>query len=235
MRKYVICLLTMLCTVWTTMAGAAPQVDETIFKWVQSSSRCDYFFNVQQISYGKDDEDQFDYDMVIVPVLKVYDDLMIHDVFTKRRWNGNSVEGFDNLVGAAEYYVINTKDKTVYFREQDYLDSTWSTLAVNKPDQSIEMANLSEKSFDYKFYSRIIDYALRNRVKLALRSNGTISDELLAQMQLEQDEYRLQNKEYDLRDNEELSEADAARVKAAMEAQEKAKKDKKRAKEDDDD
>ncbi len=230
MKKSLVILFAILCTLWTAVASASPEVDETIFKWVQSSARCDYFFNMQQICYGKDDKGNFDYNRLVVPVIKIYDYLMIDDVVAKRRWNGNSVEGFSDLIGAAEYYEINLQDKTVYFKQQEFLDSTMTTLAENKPDRTVELDKLSEKSFDRMFYSRIIDYAQRNRVKLALRSNSGIDDELLATMQAEQDEYRAQNKATDSRDNEELNEKDAAKVKAAMEAQEKDKNKKDKSK-----
>jgi hypothetical protein len=65
---------------------------------------------------------------------------------------------------------------------------------------------------------------MRNRVKLALRSNKNAENELLVKMQAEQDEYRAQNKATDSRDNEELNEEDAAKVKAAVEAQNKDNK-----------
>ena len=229
MKKSVVILVAIICTLWAAVASAGPQLDESIFKWVQSSARCDYFFNMQQICYGKDDKGNIDFNKLVVPVIKIYDYLMIDDVVSKRRWNGNSVEGFSNLVGAAEYYEINLQDMTVYFKQQDFLDSTLTTLAENRPDRTIKLDTLSEKSFDRMFYSRIIDYAMRNRVKLALRSNKNAENELLAKMQAEQDEYRAQNKATDSRDNEELDEKDAAKVKAAVEAQNKDnKKDKKK-------
>lgn len=227
MKKSVVILFAILCTLWTAVASASPQMDESIFKWVQSSARCDYFFNMQQICYGKDDKGNIDFNKLVVPVIKIYDYLMIDDVVSKRRWNGNSVEGFSDLVGAAEYYEINLQDMTVYFKQQDFLDSTFTTLAGNRPDRTVKLDTLSEKSFDRIFYNRIIDYAMRNRVKLALRSNKNADNELLAQMQAEQDEYRAQNKATDSRDNEELNEEDAVKVMAAVEAQNKDnKKDK---------
>lgn len=229
MKKSVVILVAIICTLWAAVASAGPQLDESIFKWVQSSARCDYFFNMQQICYGKDDKGNIDFNKLVVPVIKIYDYLMIDDVVAKRRWNGNSVEGFSNLVGAAEYYEINLQDMTVYFKQQDFLDSTFTTLAGNRPDRTVKLDTLSEKSFDRIFYNRIIDYALRNRVKLALRSNKNAENELLVKMQAEQDEYRAQNKATDSRDNEELDEKDAAKVKAAVEAQNKDnKKDKKK-------
>ncbi|WP_295917687.1 hypothetical protein [Anaerovibrio lipolyticus] len=229
MKKSVVILVAIICTLWAAVASASPQLDESIFKWVQSSARCDYFFNMQQICYGKDDKGNIDFNKLVVPVIKIYDYLMIDDVVAKRRWNGNSVEGFSNLVGAAEYYEINLQDMTVYFKQQDFLDSTFTTLAGNRPDRTVKLDTLSEKSFDRIFYNRIIDYALRNRVKLALRSNKNAENELLVKMQAEQDEYRAQNKATDSRDNEELNEEDAAKVKAAVEAQNKDnKKDKKK-------
>ena len=224
MKKSVVILFAILCTLWTAVASASPQMDESIFKWVQSSARCDYFFNMQQICYGKDDKGNIDFNKLVVPVIKIYDYLMIDDVVSKRRWNGNSVEGFSDLVGAAEYYEINLQDMTVYFKQQDFLDSTFTALAGNRPDRTVKLDTLSEKSFDRMFYNRIIDYAMRNRVKLALRSNKNAENELLAQMQAEQDEYRAQNKATDSRDNEELNEEDAAKVKAAVEAQNKDNK-----------
>ncbi|MBE6106172.1 MAG: hypothetical protein J6N55_10500 [Anaerovibrio sp.] len=229
MKKSVVILVAIICTLWAAVASAGPQLDESIFKWVQSSARCDYFFNMQQICYGKDDKGNIDFNKLVVPVIKIYDYLMIDDVVAKRRWNGNSVEGFSNLVGAAEYYEINLQDMTVYFKQQDFLDSTFTTLAGNRPDRTVKLDTLSEKSFDRIFYNRIIDYAMRNRVKLALRSNKNAENELLVKMQAEQDEYRAQNKATDSRDNEELNEEDAAKVKAAVEAQNKDnKKDKKK-------
>jgi hypothetical protein len=224
MKKSVVILFAILCTLWTAVASASPQMDESIFKWVQSSARCDYFFNMQQICYGKDDKGNIDFNKLVVPVIKIYDYLMIDDVVSKRRWNGNSVEGFSDLVGAAEYYEINLQDMTVYFKQQDFLDSTFTALAGNRPDRTVKLDTLSEKSFDRMFYNRIIDYAMRNRVKLALRSNKNAENELLVKMQAEQDEYRAQNKATDSRDNEELNEEDAAKVKAAVEAQNKDNK-----------
>ena len=179
---------------------------------------------MQQICYGKDDKGNIDFNKLVVPVIKIYDYLMIDDVVSKRRWNGNSVEGFSDLVGAAEYYEINLQDMTVYFKQQDFLDSTFTALAGNRPDRTVKLDTLSEKSFDRMFYNRIIDYAMRNRVKLALRSNKNAENELLVKMQAEQDEYRAQNKATDSRDNEELNEEDAAKVKAAVEAQNKDNK-----------
>ena len=224
MKKSVVILVAIICTLWAAVASAGPQLDESIFKWVQSSARCDYFFNMQQICYGKDDKGNIDFNKLVVPVIKIYDYLMIDDVVAKRRWNGNSVEGFSDLVGAAEYYEINLQDMTVYFKQQDFLDSTFTALAGNRPDRTVKLDTLSEKSFDRMFYNRIIDYAMRNRVKLALRSNKNAGNELLAKMQAEQDEYRAQNKATDSRDNEELNEEDAAKVKAAVEAQNKDNK-----------
>lgn len=224
MKKSVVILVAIICTLWAAVASASPQLDESIFKWVQSSARCDYFFNMQQICYGKDDKGNIDFNKLVVPVIKIYDYLMIDDVVAKRRWNGNSVEGFSDLVGAAEYYEINLQDMTVYFKQQDFLDSTFTALAGNRPDRTVKLDTLSEKSFDRMFYNRIIDYAMRNRVKLALRSNKNAESELLAKMQAEQDEYRAQNKATDSRDNEELNEEDAAKVKAAVEAQNKDNK-----------
>ena len=80
----------MAAVLWTVAAlpamAAPPKVNETVFEWVQSSSRANYYFNKQQICYAVDDKGKIDLNTLIVPTLKTYDDVQIQDIKDKRRW-----------------------------------------------------------------------------------------------------------------------------------------------------
>lgn len=189
-----------------TMAEAytPPAVSEKIFKWVQSSARTNYYFNRQQICFAKDENDKVDTNLLIVPVLKTFDDVMIKDVVAKRRWNGRSLDGFDDFVGIAEYLTINLTDKSVLVREVDYLDSTWTAIDIQKPDTSIKLEDLSSKSLDGIFYQKVIDFAMRNQLKLAIRVNSQLPKEQMEVLTKAQEAYRAEHTPEKTEDNEEL-------------------------------
>ena len=184
---------------------AAPEVPEDIFKWVQSSSRTSYFFNRQQICFGKNEDGTLNKDLLIVPVLKVFDDIMINDTVSKRRWNGLNLDGFGDLVGVAEYTEINLQTNEISIRQIDYLDSTWTTIDTVKPERTVALQDLSEKSLDYKFYARIIDFAKRNQVKLGKRTDSQLSEEDYISLLGAQAQYRSENKPEKPEDNEDFS------------------------------
>ena len=183
-------------------AAAAPDVPEDIFRWVQSSARTNYFFNKQQICYEVDADGNVDTNVLIVPVLKTFDDVMINDVVAKRRWNGKSLAGFDDFVGVSEYLTINLAEKKVSVQEVDYLDSTWTAIEVVRTDAEVSLEELSEKSLDAKFYERIIDYAMRNQLVLAVRTKGDLDESVRAQLAEKQAAYRAENKPDRPEDNE---------------------------------
>ena len=183
-------------------AAAAPDVPEDIFRWVQSSARTNYFFNKQQICYEVDADGNVDTNVLIVPVLKTFDDVMINDVVAKRRWNGKSLAGFDDFVGVAEYLIINLAEKKVSVQEVDYLDSTWTSIEVVRTDAEVSLEELSEKSLDAKFYERIIDYAMRNQLVLAMRTKGDLDEAVKAKLAEQQAAYRAENKPDRQEDNE---------------------------------
>ena len=190
------------CTNSISQAEASPYVPEDIFRWVQSSARTNYFFNKQQICYELDAEGNIDTNLLVVPVLKTFDDVMINDVVAKRRWNGKSLEGFDDFVGVSEYLVINLAEKKVSVQEVDYLDSTWTAIEVVKTDVEVSLEELSEKSLDARFYDRVIDYAMRNQLILAERTKGDLDEALKAQLAEAQEAYRAEHKPDRPEDNE---------------------------------
>lgn len=186
----------------TAVSDAAPYVPETIFRWVQSSARTNYFFNKQQICFYRDDEGNIDTNIVIAPVLKTFDDIMIKDVIAKRRWNGKSLAGFNDFVGVSEYLTINLAEQKVTVEEIDYLDSTWTSIEVVKADTEVSLEELSEKNLDAKFYDRIIDFALRNQLVLALRTKGDLDEATQAKLKEAQDAYRAEHEPDRPEDNE---------------------------------
>lgn len=181
---------------------AAPEVPENIFRWVQSSARTNYYFNRQQICFGVHEDGTIDTDTLIVPVLKTFDDVMINDVVSKRRWNGKNLHGFDDFVGVSEYLTINLPEKKVSVNEVNYLDSTWTTLAVERSEAEISLGNLSEKSLDARFYDRIIDFALRNQLVLADRTQGDLEAPVREKLAAAQEAYRADNRPDRPSDNE---------------------------------
>lgn len=184
--------------------AAPPPVSEDIYRWVQSSARTNYFFNRQQICFGVDENGMVDTNILIVPVLKTFDDVMINDVISKRRWNGRSLDGFGDFVGVAEYLRIDLTKQTVVLEELDYLDSTWSTITAEYNVAEVAVADLSDKSLEGNFYNRIIDFAMRNQVILAERTEGEIAPEKLEEMAAAQEAYRAEHEPDRPTDNEEL-------------------------------
>lgn len=156
---------------------AAPAVPEDIFQWVQSTSRADYYFNKQQIYYGVDEEGYIDLNCLLVPVLKVYDSVQIEDVVAKRRWRMLNMDGYGDLVGAAEYLEFNLAEKTVRIREHDDLDSTWSNLSVEKGLDAVRLDSYGDKDVDGRFYKGILEYAAAHRDEIIERTKGELRKE----------------------------------------------------------
>ena len=204
MKKKFLAILAM--AVFTVNTGvtcaATPEVPENIYKWVQSSDRTSYYFNKEQICFAKNADDTINSQKLVVPVLKLFDDVMINDVVAKRRWNGLTLHGFDDLQGAAEYLQIDLNTKEIIVEEVDFLDSTWTALEQVKLEKKIKLDTLSPKSLDYKFYSRIIDFSQRNQLKLALRVNRNLDTSEQDKFAQAQAEYRAANKPEKLEDNE---------------------------------
>lgn len=175
-------------------AEAAPRVDTNIFKWVQSSSRINYFFNQEQICF-KVRDGQVDTSTLIVPVLKTYDDVQIKDNVSKRRWHMKSLEGFEDLIGNTEYIEIDLAASKALVVELDYIDSTWYPLERTFPRQEVDIESLSDKSYDKQFYTAIIDYASRHLLELALRTRSDISPDMQAELQKKQELYIMEKDE----------------------------------------
>ena len=145
------------------MAQPQAQADEVIspdiYQWVQSTSRQNYFFNKQHMYFGQDSKGILDANIMLVPVLKTYDSVQIQDVQAKRRWKMLPMEGYEALVGTAEYLRFDLAQGTVTVVKHEDLDEDWGVLSVTTSDKAVKIADLSEKDVDGVFYRTILKYA----------------------------------------------------------------------------
>ena len=176
-----LCLAALLVVPVSSQAEAALELPEQTFQWVQSTSRQSYYFNKEQMCYAVDASGHIDLNHLIVPTIRIYDDVKIEDVRSKRRWNGLSLYGFDDLIGAAEYLDFNLKNKTVTVSQHDDLDSGFSAINTVKPsgkdDGVIKLEELSDKDVEGKFYAAIVKYADDHQDELIARTHGTLTHE----------------------------------------------------------
>ena len=157
------------------IADAAARVPENVYEWVQSSARADYYFNKQQMCFAVTEMGYIDLNTLIVPTVKMYDDVLIQDVQDKRRWKMLPLDGYDGLIGAADYLRIDLAKNAVTVTESDYLDSTWSTLDASYPNQPVDINSLPEKSLDKSFYQGILKYVQLHRDEIIQQTHGELS------------------------------------------------------------
>ncbi len=160
-------------------AAAVAPVPRNIYEWVQSTARAGYYFNKQQICYGVDAEGYIDLNRLIVPTVKVYDSVQIEDVVAKRRWRMMSMEGYDRLIGAADYLEFDLAENKVRITEHNDLDDTWSSLNAEKNFEPIRLDSYGEKDVDGKFYRGILKYATEHRDEIIAHteSKGKLREE----------------------------------------------------------
>ena len=103
--------------------------------------------------------------------------MAIADVVAKRRWRGESLEGYDDLVGEAEYLRIDLAAGTSTLERTDDLDSTWSTLTSTTPKNVTVIKNLPEKSLERKFLEAILFYEKNHRMEIASQTKKTLTAE----------------------------------------------------------
>lgn len=140
-------------------AQAEEVISPDIYQWVQSTSRQNYFFNKQHMYFGQDSKGILDANIMLVPVLKTYDSVQIQDVQAKRRWKMLPMEGYEALVGTAEYLRFDLAQGTVTVIKHEDLDEDWGVLSVTTSDKAVKIADLSEKDVDGVFYKAILKYA----------------------------------------------------------------------------
>ena len=157
-------------------ADAAEAIPKHIYEWVQSTARQGYYFNKEYIQYAADAHGCIDLTKILVPTLRVYDNIQIQDVVSKRRWRMLPLEGYGDLSGAAEYLLIDLRAGTVRVTAHEDLDSAWGTISREENAKVFTLASLSDKDVEKKFFNAIISYAAAHQEELIRRSKGILSD-----------------------------------------------------------
>ena len=151
-------------------APAQPVIPETIYQWVQSSERMNYFFNKEELRYAIDEAGQISADKLFVPVIKTYDNIQIEDIRTKRRWRMEPDEMLEDLTGEANYLTFYLARGVVVVDAVDLLDSQLSTLEHSEPGSEVVIEELSEKSREGIFYRAILEYEQEHREAIWTRT-----------------------------------------------------------------
>lgn len=157
-------------------ADAAEAIPKHIYEWVQSTARQGYYFNKEYIQYAADAHGCIDLTKILVPTLRVYDNIQIQDVVSKRRWRMLPLDGYGDLSGAAEYLLIDLRAGTVRVTAHEDLDSAWGTISREENAKEFTLASLSDKDVEKKFFNAIISYAAAHQEELIRRSKGILSD-----------------------------------------------------------
>lgn len=170
MKRYLFILVLSLMTVISfpinNSFAATEPLSEEVFQWVQATPRSSYYFNKDAMTYEIGADGYADTNILIVPTVRLFDNMQIQDVIMKRQWRNLSTYRFDELSGVAEYLRINIKDKTVEYTECVYLDQGYNSLYVNYERPTQNMNTMSVKDVDYNFYQAILDYEKEHRKEL---------------------------------------------------------------------
>ena len=170
MKRYLFILVLSLMTVISfpinNSFAATEPLSEEVFQWAQATPRSSYYFNKDAMTYEIGADGYADTNILIVPTVRLFDNMQIQDVIMKRQWRNLSTYRFDELSGVAEYLRINIKDKTVECTECVYLDQGYNSLYVNYERPTQNMNTMSVKDVDYNFYQAILDYEKEHRKEL---------------------------------------------------------------------
>lgn len=181
MKRYLFILVLSLMTVISfpinNSFAATEPLSEEIFQWVQATPRSSYYFNKDAMTYEIGADGYADTNILIVPTVRLFDNMQIQDVIMKRQWRNLSTYRFDELSGVAEYLRINIKDKTVEYTECVYLDQGYNSLYVNYERPTQNMNTMSVKDVDYNFYQAILDYEKEHRKELLTKIIDQVNPE----------------------------------------------------------
>lgn len=139
---------------------------EDEFQWVQATARSSYYFNKEAMTYEIRSDGYADTNILLVPTVKLFDNMQVDDIIMKRQWRNLSTYRFDELVGAAEYLRIDLQKKTVEYTDCIYLDQGYNSLYAGYERPTQDMTTMSPKNVDYKFYQAIVDYEREHRKEL---------------------------------------------------------------------
>lgn len=181
MKRYLFILVLSLMTVISfpinNSFAATEPLSEEVFQWVQATPRSSYYFNKDAMTYEIGADGYANTNILIVPTVRLFDNMQIQDVIMKRQWRNLSTYRFDELSGVAEYLRINIKDKTVEYTECVYLDQGYNSLYVNYERPTQNMNTMSVKDVDYNFYQAILDYEKEHRKELLTKIIDQVNPE----------------------------------------------------------
>lgn len=143
---------------------------ENEFQWVQATARSSYYFNKQAMTYEIGADGYADTNILLVPTVKLYDNMQVDDIIMKRQWRNLSTYRFNELVGAAEYLRIDLQKKTVEYTDCIYLDQGYNSLYAEYERPTQDMTTMSPRNVDYKFYQAILEYEQQHRKELLEKS-----------------------------------------------------------------
>lgn len=171
MRKYFIVCMLLLSSLFilplSTTSAAAP-LPEDIFQWVQSTPRASYFFNKQEITYEIGADGYADTNILIVPTIRLFDDMQKKDILMKRKWRGLSTYRFNELSGVAEYLRINKQTKKVDFINCQFLDQGYNPIEAYTRS-SEDITTMSPKDVEYTFFTTILDFEAQNKQAMLIK------------------------------------------------------------------
>ncbi len=189
MKKYILIFtifITVFCSLPLNISSAAEPLSEDVFQWVQATARSSYYFNKQAMEYEVGKDGYVDTNVLIVPTVRLFDNLQIQDIIMKRQWRNLSTYRFNELVGVAEYLRIDLKAKTVEYTQCTYLDQGYNSLYVDYERPTQSMDEMSTKDVDYNFYKTILDYEKEHRQELLEKSRDSLrQDDLKALEKME--------------------------------------------------
>ena len=177
MKKFLLGLLAAVMILFPAQMTFAKEVTvpEDIYKWIDSTPRGNYFFNIQQTNYAVREDGTIDLRTIIAPTICTYDNIQIDDVVQKRRWRGLKTDGYGDLIGRADYLKFDLEVGTVQVVERVDLDSTFSPLSTDTSGKPIALARFSENEIARKVYRAILVWARDNTELMVKRSRGKLS------------------------------------------------------------
>lgn len=176
MKKFIMSLIAAAIIFIPSMTLAKEvTVPEDIYKWIDSTPRCNYYFNVQQTNYAVKEDGTIDLNTIIAPTLCTYDNIQIDDVVQKRRWRGLKTEGYGDLVGRADYLKFDLEIGTVQVMERVDLDSTFSPLSTDRNFRPAALSSFSKNEVSRRVYRAILIWVKNNSDVMVRRSRGKLS------------------------------------------------------------
>ena len=139
---------------------------ENIFQWVQSTPRTSYYFNKDAMTYEIGADGYADTNVLLVPVVYLYDDMQVKDVIMKRQWRDLSTYRFNELIGSSELLRINLTTKIVQHSQCTFLDQGYNSLYANYERADEDINKLSPKDVDRVFYENILAYEQQHRTEI---------------------------------------------------------------------